>query len=85
MSADQTEVVRQHVTIQFFTKLGANSAAAYTAGQSTKNGARNGTDRETHRAEKGADSCAYLATCECATRSSCSAADSTNSGTDRHG
>lgn len=39
MSADQAEIVRQHMAIQRFAELRAKRAAAYTADQSAKNGA----------------------------------------------
>jgi hypothetical protein len=73
------------VAIQPFTKLSANSAATYTAGQSTEDGARDCPDGDAKRSGKSADSGAYLATGECGARSSCSAADGANNGAYRHG
>ncbi|TWC70253.1 hypothetical protein FBY10_105303 [Pseudomonas sp. SJZ103] len=58
MSAEQAEVVCQYMAIQFFAKLGANSAATYTAGQSTEDGARHCADGDAKRDGQGAESCA---------------------------
>lgn len=73
------------MAIQFFAELGANGTTTYTASESAKQGTRNCTDGDAERSGKGTDSCAYLATCECGTRSSRSTAYGTNTGPDRHG
>jgi len=85
MPADQTEVVCQYMAIQFFAELGADSATIDTASQSAKDGARDCTDGDAKRSGKSTDSCTYLATGECGTCSSRSAAYGTHTGPDRHG
>ncbi len=85
MPADQTEVVCKYMAIQFFAELGADSATTHTASQSAKDGARDCTDGDAKRSGKRADSCAYLATRECGTRSPRSTAYGTDTGRDRHG
>lgn len=55
MSADQAEVVGEHVTIQLVAKLGAECTTADATGQAAKNGAGQRAEGDTQRAGEGAD------------------------------
>lgn len=85
MSAEQTEVVGQHMAIQIFAELSAKSAATHTGSEASEDGAENCTDNDARWAGKSAESGPHLTAGECGVRASCSTADGANNGANRHG
>ncbi len=81
MSADQAQVVGQHVTIQLLTELGTKRTATGTANESTKDCPRYGSEGDAQRASNSTNCCAGLATGQGST----GATSGTTYSTDRSG
>lgn len=64
MTAEQTEVVGQDVTVERLAELSTECTTTDTTGQATEDGTRHGTEGDADRASERADSCASLATCQ---------------------
>lgn len=61
MTAEQAEVVGQNVAVERLTELRAENAATNSAGQTSEDGTRYGTEGYADRASESTDSCASLA------------------------
>jgi hypothetical protein len=85
MIAGEAEVVGEHVAIQLFPELSANSAAAHTSGEPTEDGARDCANGDAKRAGNSSDSCAHLAACQSGACTASSSADGSDSCANLHG
>lgn len=62
MTAEQAEVVCQHMAVERIAQLRAECAATNPAGQATEDRARHGTEGDADRPGERTDSCASLTT-----------------------
>ncbi|GAA0385959.1 hypothetical protein GCM10008969_03520 [Pseudomonas veronii subsp. inensis] len=85
MIAGEAEVVGEHMTIEFFTKLSTEGAAACTSSEPAENGTRNCAERDAKRAGNSADRGAHLACCQSGARTTSGSADGSNSCANLHG
>ncbi|VVP13953.1 hypothetical protein PS732_03521 [Pseudomonas fluorescens] len=85
MIAGETEVVGEHMTIEFFAELSTEGAAACTSSEPAEDGARDCAEGDAKRAGNSADSSAHLACCQSGGRTTSGSADGSNSCANLHG
>ena len=85
VTAEQAEVVSQHMAIERFAKLSAERTATDASGQATEDGARYRAECDTDRAGDYAERCAGLAACKSSTDATGEATDSADGCAGFHG
>lgn len=85
VTAEQAEVVSQHMAIERFAKLSAERAATDASGQATEDGARYRAECDTDRTGDYAERCAGLAACQSSTDAACETTDRADSSAGFHG
>lgn len=85
MIAGETEVVGEHMTIEFFAELSTEGVAACTSSEPAEDGARDCAEGDAKRAGNSADSSAHLACCQSGARTTSGSADGSNSCANLHG
>lgn len=85
MAAEQAEVVGQNVAIKRLTQLGAECAAANTAGKASEDCPRNRAETDTDRSGDSANQRTSLPASQCRTDATSNAANGTDSRADFHG
>lgn len=85
VTAEQAEVVSQHMAIERFAKLSAERTATDASGQATEDGARYRAECDTDRTGDYTKRCAGLAACQSSTDATCEASNSADGRTCFHG
>ncbi|MBT8768721.1 hypothetical protein J7302_21660 [Pseudomonas sp. DB1] len=85
MSAEQAEVMGQEVAVERFAQLGAERTATNTASQSTKDGARHGSERDADGPGESTERCAGLTTSEGSADATRNTTDGADGRADFHG
>lgn len=85
MIAGETEVVGEHMAIEFFAELCTKGATACTSSEPADDGTRDCAEGDAKRADNSADSSSHLACGQSGARTTSGSADGSNSCANLHG
>ena len=85
MITGEAEVVGEHMTIELFSELSTESAAAHASSKSAEDGARDCPEGDAKRAGNHTGSSAHLASCQSGARTTSGSAEGSNSCANFHG